>query len=591
MKPVVPRMPFFGRDAKGMPREVGLLVPPEILFPGTEASEGALIDVLSGLSRDDTLFFCGRTNILVSGPGDFDVKGRQQKALYALCTPNEIDRINAFARAHPGSGAPTVFFRGQMLELTRWAARHCRNLPGDGTTFLDAQTRSRFVKAALIAGMLWSKRVYSDRLSGGGEIEAVRRRALGPFRKSIEEGNLAPHLGVTLGRGWSLFNDYFPRWYPDFTAEFQRTTGLTLEQYLTCTTGLATYTIFNKADGPLFVTQTVAGATAYRDILPGYLALEAQTPARLATALWDDFERIGYRPLRERPIMVTEDGRGIILDPTFYLERISIGPLFHVLARAEGGKANEIFGAFGLAFESYATDILRRMYPSRPGLVDRLACNVLGKDALGRGFEIDAALHDVKDAIIFEKKAAWVREDAILYEDKFLNEIRSKYGALPGSGEREKGVAQLARSIGAIARCEWLGPKDEFRDARVLYPVLVVHDVRMGAPILGNFLAEEFERLLGALPAGARRVAPLTVMTIDDLENMESSVAQFSMRELLADYARECPDRLRSLHNFIAFSDYGPKILPSGDLVRSSTELIERVQKQFFPPKAEASVS
>jgi hypothetical protein len=73
--------------------------------------------------------------------------------------------------------------------------------------------------------------------------------------------------------------------------------------------------------------------------------------------------------------------------------------------------------------------------------------------------------------------------------------------------------------------------------------------------------------------------------TINELENMESSVASFSMRELLADYARECPDRLRSLHSYIVYSPYGPKIQPSANLMRSSGEPIERVQRQFLPPQ------
>jgi hypothetical protein len=588
---LLPCTPFLGRDTNGIPTEVGLFVPADAVFPGTESSERSLIDVLSTLSRDDTLFFCARVNTLVSGPGDFDFKGRQQRALSMLCTPGEIDRVNAFARAHPHSGSPTIFFRGQLLELIRWAARYCRNLPGDGITFTEPTTRSQFVKAALIAGMVWSRRVYGDRLSAADDIVDARRRALGAFRKGVEEGNLAPHLGVTLGRGWSLFNDYFPRFYPAFAADFLQATGLTLEQYLTCTSGLATYTIFDKADGPLFLTQSVAGATAYREILPAYLAIEAQTPARLAITLWnEEFERFGYRSLRERPIMVTEDGRGVILDPTFYLERISIGPLFYVLARKEQGKANEIFGAFGLTFEKYATDILRRMYPHRASLVDRVGFNILGRDGSGRAFEIDAALHDVTEAAVFEMKAGWVREDTILDVERFLNEIQSKYGALPNSGEREKGVAQLARSIRAIVRGEWSGSNNEFRDVKVIYPVLVVHDVRMGAPGIGHFLAEEFVRLLGAAPA-TKRVAPLTLMTIDDLENMESSVEQFSMCQLLADYSRECPDRLRSLHNYIAFSDYGAKVLPSGELIKSSMDLIQRVQQQFFPREPDAASS
>jgi hypothetical protein len=50
----VKRPPVFGRDAQGTPGEVCLFVPPEAVFPGTEATPTALIEVLAMLSRDDT---------------------------------------------------------------------------------------------------------------------------------------------------------------------------------------------------------------------------------------------------------------------------------------------------------------------------------------------------------------------------------------------------------------------------------------------------------------------------------------------------------------------------------------------------------
>src|ERR1700738_1829999 len=112
-------------------------------------------------------------------------------------------------------------------------------------------------------------------------------------------------------------------------------------------------------------------------------------------------------------------------------------------------------------------------------------------------------------------------------------------------GTRGKGVAQLARSIGAIIRGEWTGEHREFAATSVIYPVLVVHDTRLDAPALGHFLENDFRALLGAVPSG-RRVAPLTDMTIQDLENLERSVESFSFAKLLEDYSRECPDRMRS---------------------------------------------
>jgi len=91
MKLVIPRAPLFGRDTNGSPpTEVGWFVPAEDMFPGTETSEQALIEVLSALGRDDSLFYRARTNTIVSGLGDFDFKGRQQMALSTFCTSEEI---------------------------------------------------------------------------------------------------------------------------------------------------------------------------------------------------------------------------------------------------------------------------------------------------------------------------------------------------------------------------------------------------------------------------------------------------------------------------------------------------------------------
>jgi hypothetical protein len=66
-------------------------------------------------------------------------------------------------------------------------------------------------------------------------------------------------------------------------------------------------------------------------------------------------------------------------------------------------------------------------------------------------------------------------------------------------------------------------------------------------------------------------VSSLIVMTIDDLEALESSTQNFGICELLRDYSAALPDRLDSLHNYIvADRKYGDAIIYS-----------ERVQKAF----------
>jgi hypothetical protein len=562
-----------------------VFVIPEVIFPGVEGTERELVDVLATLSRDDVLFHAARLNTLITGPGDYDTKGRQQTALSWLCTSSQIDKINAFIRGRGSAGGPvTIFFRGQCLELMRWAARYAKNLPNDGESFEDPQRREDFLKALLIAGVLWGKRVYADKLQSSGNLDEARRRALGAFRKGLEESNLGPHLGVSIGRGKALFVDHLPQRHPEFASDFVKATGLSLDQYRSCVVSLSTYTISKRLEGPLFHADRVGAATALCDVFPKYFALEAQSPEELACSLWDDFEKRGYRALRERPIMITADARAIILDPTFYTEKASVGPLFHVLGAAKGRKGNEVFGKFGLAFEDYVTAMLRRMYPSRPGLIDRVAYGLKGRDASRREFEIDASLLNARAAAVFEVKAAWLREDAIADSapEALLDDIRKKYGITSIGMERGKGVAQLARSIGAIVRGEWLGPNLKFADVNVLYPVLIVHDTRFDMPAMGAFLDAEFRGLLGEVPAG-KVVAPITIMTIQDLENIETSIESFSFVDLLASYSAECRDRVQSLHNYMAFSSYGRYIVPSQFLMESSSEILTVLQREMFP--------
>jgi hypothetical protein len=117
----------------------------------------------------------------------------------------------------------------------------------------------------------------------------------------------------------------------------------------------------------------------------------------------------------------------------------------------------------------------------------------------------------------------------------------------------------------------------------VIHPVLLVHDTRLNAPAYGTFLDAEFRALLGSVPPG-KRVMPLTVMTIADLENLESSVDQFSMRQLLADYAAAHPDGLVSLHNFMACDPrYADKLKPSAQLMKDSERLIRLAHRELFP--------
>ena len=105
-------------------------------------------------------------------------------------------------------------------------------------------------------------------------------------------------------------------------------------------------------------------------------------PEAVGHSLWDGFAERGYRDLRERPILVLADGRAVILDPTFFSEKISLVRYFISLADVRGGKANEIFGTFGLASRTMPTAFCAVCIPI--GRAWHRACIARSTDAIVR---------------------------------------------------------------------------------------------------------------------------------------------------------------------------------------------------------------
>jgi hypothetical protein len=263
--------------------DIAIFVPPEVVFPDMKADERTLVQLLSGLNRNETIIACCRANTAVSGYAGPDPKQQQERMMHDLLPPGSSIRINAFIKERGLRYPPPIFFRGQLLELLRWTVRHAADGPADPKFYGDSNVPNRetFARAALICSKIWSQRIYANRLQSSGDPEFDRLRALGPFRKGIEESGQAPNQAQTLARGWLLFTKHMPERYPEFSRLFQEATKLTVEQYLIITIGL---TAFTKADSPhlgMFSPSSMTGESAYKDIVPNYLALESQTAEKL----------------------------------------------------------------------------------------------------------------------------------------------------------------------------------------------------------------------------------------------------------------------------------------------------------------------
>jgi hypothetical protein len=318
-----------------MNQETGITVTLDVgaAFPGVTATEEAMLQTLSELSRNDALIFCAKVNVLVTGfAGAVSRLDRQRAAIALLAVPQEAATINEFIRRNGITDPPAIFLRGQLLELAHWIGVHCQNQADEPQTFEKPATRSAFLQAALIASHFWSRRVFGTRLANEGDPETQLKRALGAFRKGTEEGNEAPHPGIAVGRGWLLFSRYFRNRLTDFDTLFVARTGLTLEQYYTCAFGLMKGTFATKIAEVIFPTRGFAAQTVVGGLFDQFVQLKSQTPEELTIGLQQDVT--GYKALRERPIVNFPDNRSVILDPTIYFDTVSISPLFTVVRQA-----------------------------------------------------------------------------------------------------------------------------------------------------------------------------------------------------------------------------------------------------------------
>jgi len=560
------------RDPRGyVMAQVTCFIPVEDIYPRLEPTVECLKSLLRGLSRTDALLWCARLNLIVSSPFLTEAKGQAYAINCFLPFRDERDKLWRLLGQRGGIKRTAVFFRGQLLELARWIAIFCKDLPGDGQTFGDPTVRRVFGQAALVAAGLWGQRVYDATLADVSSLppEEARRRSMATFRASFIENSRGSVAPVIIGRGYQIWTAVLKK-TPELDDEFVAATGMHILEYLRL---MATLCMQWSIVDPVLARQSNAHAGLFdarfratepnlRRGLCSLLAHEGILVDDLC-ALLSKEGSVGGRhipTIRNHPVVRTLDGRAIILDPVFLAEHACVGPLF-LLARSRGkSKVNILFQSFGDAFESYVGGLVQDRYPNGVGLVRRSFLNVtLTRDGQQVG-QIDAAILLDQDALcIIEAKAVFIRDDTLDDNHAYIEAVGKKYGASPdGRGERLQGVGQLARAAASLAAGD-LGPElpDEIRSALVLYPVLLVHDRNLDAPGTAEYLAQEFQRQLapdqrigGCVQKGRLRVALPIVLTVDDFEWLQASLENFSLVDFLREFSSSAPTRNASIRDF-----------------------------------------
>lgn len=577
-----------------MPAEIVSYVELEDVFPGHECSLAYLSECLGALPLDLVLEMCARANQLASGPSNLTLIERQRRLAGGILSPEALENLKRATRRKNAGDLPmrALFFRAQLIELTCWALLFCdADAPPLGRSWNQAE-KDLFVQAALVCSWLSEVRIRAV-LGANEDDDALKNIALVFFRQALDAGLMGVDPWRVVGRGRKLFLEYLPKHYPDLDRDFQTATGLSLLEYMTAAGALVGMHLQLGKTMIMTDATTLGHDTEYSAVYRAYQDLQIWKTDDLRARWWpanrvpgtlDEIPGLSLRPLRDKPMIALSDGRGAIPDSILLADSVTAGPLFHLLGVR---KENEVFGAFGDAFEEYAGDTLSQMFPSGAGLHQILYRKALCQDVDGQEFEIDACLDYVDQLVLLEAKAVFIPDKSVVEcdEAQFRAVLKEKYLY----GERPVGVGQLARAIRSLSSGAWQGPGTDCA-FQLVYPVLVVHDRLLQEPMASSYFAELLVQELAAsrVPCSwqweidSLRFAPLTIMTLDDLENLENSRG-IDILDLLHSYSADVPKRNGSLHDYVATTErFREELRISQTLANAAREFLADCIRRVF---------
>jgi hypothetical protein len=249
-----------------------------------------------------------------------------------------------------------------------------------------------------------------------------------------------------------------------------------------------------------------------------------RTPAEQRTRLAQDgadassFDFIAFR---DYPLVEFPEGCAWALDQQFLLEKMGSG-VFWLLHRedptldkkANGSRNQGLRTWWGRLFEEYAHRLMTVFYSETGDRYHRFPEGM----AAGSG-SCDAWLDCGSKAMVFEYKGSYLNQPARLSSDPNVLEedLRRKFASRGSAGKAYKGVFQLARCVKQARSGELAdGPR---RD-QPIQAVLVGLDLALGASMVNWRLQAWFEEALRENDVDATTIAPLCVLTIEDLEDV-----------------------------------------------------------------------
>ena len=210
--------------------------------------------------------------------------------------------------------------------------------------------------------------------------------------------------------------------------------------------------------------------------------------------------------LLQRPIVRLSWRKFLVLDAHFIVELVASQMYWMIFEKLVGAQRERFRELWGRIFELYLNELLAHSYPA--------ASQILSADVAYAGGQVDALLDFGRVVIVFEFKASLLLRGAKFSRDpaQFEKEVRRKF--IENEKGNPKALRQLANSATAIAdrRIRTLTPPDR------IFPVLVVDETAFQGVGMNEYLNQLFRPLIAA--EDARRIRPLTVMSVEELEEV-----------------------------------------------------------------------
>lgn len=486
---------------------------------GYPDSEEDLSQILRTFNYTDILVTLARINLLLQSREDFF---RSERCLQEnFCSPILLNTISVSRELSRN----IIFNRESTLRLFDKSVRisdpHSPRAP-DAT--YDA--RHDLAKCYLIANGLLEGEHPNFGIDLTDEERNALLAALIPGFEYRIDSSPGPHIKYSLVRSKKLLEGLEGTSSTfDVNATFCQATGLSLQDYQYLILSILSVSLsFSLADilegSEIFVdVQPSPELAPLYDRLLQHTCIpidELASEVEVTPSLSNEFLL-----LRKYPLIKIDENRIMCIDIGFLLEKLETGIFWIIRAQleAEGtGKGKEILDLRGQVFEDYAASIIKRALSDTEACTERYIIRPMYSQR-EQAECTDIAVCGDDTLILFECKAPLLSA-----KTKFSGDFCNLHDGIKPNAI--KGVEQLWSAIQTLGHTDTTQRRQvqgiDISQVRKIYPVLVLSDRIFSFPFMNRFLDSEFKRFVAYNNLEEHlEIMPLTVLTIEDLENLE----------------------------------------------------------------------